>query len=74
MDHIRLMKPYVTFEEVESDFREVFESGMFSRGKNIDAFRKEISDYTNATHTFLTTSATTALWTCLKLLNVGDLS
>ena len=72
MDHIRLMKPYVTFEEVESDFREVFESGIFSRGKNIDAFRKEIADYTNATHTFLTTSATTALWTCLKLLNVGQ--
>ena len=71
MSGIRLMKPYITFEEVEDDFRDVFESGMFTRGKNVVAFRKEIASYTDAKHAFLTTSATTALWTCLKLLNIG---
>jgi dTDP-4-amino-4,6-dideoxygalactose transaminase len=71
MSRIRLMKPYITFEEVEEDFRDVFESGMFTRGENVEAFRKEVANYTGAKHAFLTTSATTALWTCLKLLNIG---
>ena len=31
----------------------------------------KIASYTGARHAFLTTSATTALWTCLKLLKVG---
>ena len=72
MSPIRLIKPYITYEEVENDFRDVFESGMFTRGKNVETFRKEIASYTGAKHAFLTTSATTALWTCLKLLNIGQ--
>lgn len=71
MNDIRLMKPYIAFAEVEADFRDVFESGIFTRGKNVEAFRKEIAAYTGAKHAFLTTSATTALWTCLKLLGIG---
>lgn len=71
MSDIRLMKPYIAFAEVEADFRDVFESGIFTRGKNVEAFRKEIAAYTGAKHAFLTTSATTALWTCLKLLGIG---
>lgn len=72
MSSIRLMKPYIAFDEVEADFRDVFESGIFTRGKNVEAFRKELAAYTGAKHAFLTTSATTALWTCLKLLGVGS--
>jgi dTDP-4-amino-4,6-dideoxygalactose transaminase len=74
MKDIRLMKPYITFDEVEKDFKEVFESGIFTRGKNVETFRKKIAQYTGARHAFLTTSATTALWTCLKLLGIkaGD--
>ena len=74
MSDIRLIKPYLSFDEVEAEFREVFESGMFTRGKHVDAFRQELSAYTGAKHAFLTTSATTALWTCMKLLDVkaGD--
>ena len=71
MSDIRLMKPYITFEEVESEFRDVFESGIFTRGQHVEAFRRQIAEYTGAKHAFLMTSATTALWTCLKLLGIG---
>ncbi len=74
MDDIRLIKPYLSFDEVEAEFRDVFESGMFTRGKHVDALRQELSAYTGAKHAFLTTSATTALWMCMKLLDIkaGD--
>jgi perosamine synthetase len=71
MSNIRLAKPYITFDEVEKEFREVFESGIFTRGQHVEAFRRQIAEYTGAKHAFLMTSATTALWTCLKLLNIG---
>lgn len=71
MNDIRLMKPYITFDEVEREFRGVFDSGIFTRGQHVEAFRKEIAAYTGAEHVFLMTSATTALWTALKLLGVG---
>jgi perosamine synthetase len=74
MEPIRLMKPDISFEDVQADFRQVFESGIFTRGENVEAFRREIVAYTGAKHAFLTTSATTALWVCLKLLGIkpGD--
>ena len=74
MSDIRLIKPYLSFDEVEAEFRDIFESGMFTRGKHVDAFRQELTAYTGAQHAFLTTSATTALWMCMKLLDVkaGD--
>lgn len=74
MSDIRLIKPYLSFEEVEAEFRDIFESGMFTRGKHVEALRQELAAYTGAKHAFLTTSATTALWMCMKLLDVkaGD--
>jgi len=71
MNEIRLITPYIKFEDVELDFRDIFSSGMFTRGMHVQAFREELANYTGAKHAFLTTSATTALWMCLKLLNVG---
>jgi dTDP-4-amino-4,6-dideoxygalactose transaminase len=71
MNPVRLMKPYIAFADVEAEFREVFESGMFTRGRHVEAFRREIVQYTGARHAFLATSATTALWVCLRLLKVG---
>jgi dTDP-4-amino-4,6-dideoxygalactose transaminase len=71
MRQIRLMKPYVNFNEVEEDFRAIFDSGIFTRGQHAAAFRKELAEYTGAKHVHLATSATTALWVCLKLLGVG---
>lgn len=71
MSQIRLMKPYIGFDEVESEFREIFASGIFTRGQQVETFRAELAAYTGARHAFLTTSATTSLWVCLKLLNIG---
>jgi dTDP-4-amino-4,6-dideoxygalactose transaminase len=68
---IRLIRPYVSFDEVEADLRRMFESGIFTRGENVEAFRAEVAAYTGAPHAFLATSATTALWLCLKRLDIG---
>jgi perosamine synthetase len=74
MSDIRLIKPYLKFAEVEAEFREIFENGMFTRGQHVEALRQELKEYTGAKHAFLATSATTALWTCMKLLDIkqGD--
>lgn len=74
MSQIRLMKPYISFDEVEAEMREIFDIGIFTRGQHVEAFRKEICAYTNARYTHLATSATTALSVCLKLIGVepGD--
>lgn len=71
MLRIPLMRPYLSFEEVEADFRAVFNSGMFTRGRNIAAFTEEFAAYVGARHAFMATSATTALWVCLRLLGIG---
>ncbi len=68
---IKLIKPYIAFNEVEEEFQEIFETGWFTRGKYVDIFVDEIKRYTGARFAFLTTSATTALWMCLKLLEIG---
>ena len=71
---IKLIKPYISFEEVQSEFKEIFESGWFTKGKFVEEFREEIKNYTGANHAYLTTSATTALTMALKALNIkaGD--
>lgn len=71
---IKLIKPYISFGEVEQEFREIFESGWFTKGKFVEAFREEIKAYTGAKHTYLATSATTALTMALKALDIksGD--
>jgi perosamine synthetase len=71
MNNVRLMKPYITFDEVEAEFRGVFESGIFTRGEHVEAFRKDLAAFTGARHVYMATSATTALWVCLKLLGIG---
>jgi perosamine synthetase len=71
MNQVRLMKPYINFDEVEAEFRNVFSSGMFTRGEHVEAFRKDLAQFTGARHVHLATSATTALWVCLKLLDIG---
>ena len=74
MDDVRLIKPYVNYDSVARDFQQVFESGVFTRGPYVKQFAKDLGSYVAAKHCFLTTSATTALWVCLKALNIqhGD--
>ncbi len=69
---IKLIKPYISFEEIEAEFRGVFENGCFTRGKYVAAFSEQIRTYTGTKHAFLTTSATTALWMCMRLLGIGS--
>ena len=68
---IRLIKPYLELEDIDEELRGVFDSGIFTKGTYSKAFPAEIAKYTGAKHAFLTTSATTALWMCLKALDVG---
>lgn len=70
-DMIRLIKPYIEYADVEQGFKDIFASGMFTKGQNVDAFRAELCSYTGAKHAHLATSATTALSACLKLLDIG---
>lgn len=74
MDDVRLIKPYIDYDSVMADFQQVFESGIFTRGHYAKQFAKNLSSYVGAKHSFLTTSATTALSVCLKALNIkpGD--
>jgi dTDP-4-amino-4,6-dideoxygalactose transaminase len=71
---IKLIKPYLDYAEVEADFKAVFASGMFTKGENVSAFMRELGAFTGAKYAYLATSATTALWVCLKALDIqpGD--
>lgn len=68
----RLIKPYITFEELETELRDIFSSGIFTKGKYVEMFREGVREYTGAGYSFLTTSATTALWVSLKAVGVGE--
>lgn len=68
---IRLIVPDISYDEVDADFQAVFDSGMFTRGRNVEAFRTELAAYTGARSAHLATSATTALWVALKMLGIG---
>ncbi len=67
---IKLIKPYISFDEVEEEFKEIFESGWFTKGKFVQAFKTKIASYTGAKYAQLTTSATTALTMALKLYDI----
>lgn len=69
---IRLIKPYLSYGDVEAEFKEIFESGMFTRGRYSEELPRMICDYTGAAYAFNATSATTALAVCLEILGVGE--
>lgn len=71
MNQIRLMKSYISFEDVEAEFRQVFETGIFTRGPFIQQFKDKLCEFSGARYAFPATSATTALWTCMRVLNLG---
>ncbi len=67
---IKLIKPYINFNEVKEELEDIFSSGWFTKGKNVEKFKQDIKSYTGAKHSFLTTSATTALTMALKSINI----
>jgi dTDP-4-amino-4,6-dideoxygalactose transaminase len=69
---IKLIKPYITFDEVMDQFKAVFDSGWLTKGIYVDQFKKALMEFTNVGYAHLTTSATTALSSCLDLLKVGE--
>jgi len=71
MKNIRLMRPYISFNEIKKDFSQIFESGIFTRGKFLENFRNNIKNFLKVKNVFLMTSATTSLSMCLKLLKIG---
>ncbi len=70
MSITKLINPYIKYEDVEKDLKKIFESGVFSSGEYCEFFKKELSKRLSAKYSHLTTSATTALWICLKLLKI----
>jgi len=68
---IKLIEPYIGFDEVEHELKQIFESGQLTRGENVLKLVDALKSYTGARHAFLTTSATTALSMCLKTVGVG---
>lgn len=72
MSKIKLIEPYISFDQVEEGLRAIFESGQFTRGSNVEKFADDLKSYTQAKHAFLVTSATTALTMCLKALDVKE--
>ena len=69
---IKLIKPYISYSDVESEFKEIFESGMFTRGKYVEQFATTLKEFTGAKYAFLASSATTALSVCLRILEIGQ--
>ena len=71
---LRLIKPYIRYRDVRRQFREVFRTGMFTKGKYVDQFKKDLKDYLKCDYVSLTTSATTSLALCLEILKIkpGD--
>ncbi|MBF0345221.1 MAG: DegT/DnrJ/EryC1/StrS family aminotransferase [Nitrospirae bacterium] len=68
----RIIRPYVNFDELKDSFKDICDSGIFTRGKYVSAFRDEIARFTDAGYAFTTSSCTTALWLALKVLGVGS--
>ena len=71
---IRLMRPYISFKDVNDDFLDVFKNGIFTRGKYLENFNDQMRKFLEVKNVFLMTSATTSLSMCLKLLDIkkGD--
>jgi len=71
---IRLIKPDISYEDIENEFRQIFDTGIFTKGSYVNHFARVLCDYTGAEYCHFATSATTALTMCLKVLDIkpGD--
>lgn len=68
---IKLIKPYIGFDEISSELEGIFESGILTKGTYSKLFPEKIKAYTGARYAFNATSATTALTMALKVLEIG---
>jgi len=73
-ERIKLIKPYISFNELSTELEEIFDSGQLTKGQHVTKFVKSLTDYTGCLYAVPMTSATTALTMCLKALGIkkGD--
>lgn len=73
-ERVKLIQPYITFDELSTELKEILNSGQLTKGTNVAQFISTLKSYCNSEYAFLTTSATTALSVCLKALGIeaGD--
>jgi len=71
MEQIRLIRPNITFKEIEQDFREIFEDGIFTKGKFLCRLECNLKKEIKSKYVHLVSSATVGLWLTLKFLNIG---
>jgi len=71
---VKLIKPYISFDEVSSELESIFDSGQLTKGPNVAKFIESLKSYTGSSYAFPMTSATTALTMCLKAVGIkaGD--
>lgn len=67
---IPLSKPYVD-QEIKSRILEVIDSGQYILGNHCKEFEREFSQFIGVKHAILTSSGTSAIFLCLKVLGVG---
>lgn len=73
-ERIKLIKPYISFDELSTELEGIFDSGQLTKGQHVAKFVKSLTNYTGCQYAVPMTSATTALTMCLKLLGIkkGD--
>lgn len=71
-DFIKLIKPYISFDELSSELEGIFDSGQLTKGPHVAKLVESLKEYTGGKHAFLTTSATTALTMCLKAVGIKE--
>ena len=70
-ERTRLIRPPITFEELEDDFREIFNSGIFTKGKFLSKLKNSLKFHADAENVHIVTSATIGLWLIFRYLNIG---
>jgi perosamine synthetase len=67
---IKLIKPYISLDSIQPELEEIFNSGQFTQGKNVQRFESDLREYLSSAYVGLTTSATTALSLSLRVMGV----
>ena len=67
---IKLIKPYISIQSIQTDLEDIFASGQFTQGKNVQRFETDLKNYLSVNYIGLTTSATTALSLSLRVMGV----
>jgi len=69
---MKLVKPYIGFDEVKEEFQQILDSGVLTRGLYSAEWPRRLCEYIGVKHAFNATSATTALAACLELLEISS--